>query len=124
MHFVTMAAFAALGAVGAVLRFGFVALVPHTSQPWALLAINALGSASIGVATGAASVGALDLASVSAVGALAAGFTTLSSFALLSAESIDSGRLLRGIGIAVQHVVLGVVCAGAGYISASLVFAA
>jgi fluoride ion exporter CrcB/FEX len=124
MPLVTMAAFAALGAVGAVLRYGFVALVPRTFQPWALLAINALGSASIGVASGAASVGALDLATVSVVGALAAGFTTLSSFALLSAESIDGGSLLRGIGIAVQHVVLGVVCAGAGYISASLLFAA
>jgi fluoride ion exporter CrcB/FEX len=124
MPFVTMAAFAALGAVGAVLRYSFVALVPHTFQPWVLLAINALGSASVGVASGAASVGALDLVSVTAVGALAAGFTTLSSFALSSAESIDGGRLLRGIGIAVQHVVLGVVCAGAGYISASLLFAA
>jgi fluoride ion exporter CrcB/FEX len=124
MPLVTMAAFAALGAVGAVLRYGFVALVPHTFQPRALLAINALGSASIGVASGAASVGALDLATVSVVGALAAGFTTLSSFALLSAESIDGGSLLRGIGIAVQHVVLGVVCAGAGYISANLLFAA
>jgi fluoride ion exporter CrcB/FEX len=124
MPLVTMAAFAVLGAVGAVLRYSVVALVPRSFQPWALLAVNALGSASIGVASGAASVGALDLVSVTAVAALAAGFTTLSSFALSSAESIDSGRLLLGIGIAVQHVVFGVVCAGAGYISASLLFSA
>jgi fluoride ion exporter CrcB/FEX len=122
--FAEFALLASLGALGAVVRFVVMSLTPESARPFALLAVNAAGSALVGVALGGANAGVLTVSSLIAIGAFAAGLTTMSTLAVASAELIDHRLVWRGIHRAVQHIVVGAVFAWAGYNSASAILSA
>lgn len=95
-----------LGAgVGSALRFGVerahaAARTRHGLQaasfPWATLVVNALGSAALGVLSGALAVGALDERSFAILGAgLCGGLTTFSTLALDLVLLVRERRLAR-----------------------------
>lgn len=113
-----------LGAIGAVVRYLAIELTSTRSRPWTLLAVNTVGSAVAGIALGAAVAGALTTSSLLAVGAFAAGLTTLSTLAVSVAEWSEAGHPWRGALVGAQHIALGAMFAGAGYISASVALSA
>ena len=122
--FAEFALLALLGALGAVVRFVVMSLTPESARPFALLAVNSAGSALVGIALGGANAGVLTVSSLLAIGAFAAGLTTLSTLAVESADLIDHGHVWRGIRRAAQHIVVGAVVAWAGYNSASAILSA
>jgi fluoride ion exporter CrcB/FEX len=124
MSLPTVVTLSLLGAVGAVLRYISLELTPPHSRPWTLIVVNTVGSAVAGVALGAAASGALTTSSLLAVGAFAAGLTTLSTLAVSVAEWWEGGHTWRGVVVGVQHIALGALFVGAGYISASVTLSA
>jgi CrcB protein len=111
------------GGVAAVVRYSvsiFVASRPAGSQlrrfPWAVLAVNAVGSALAGAAAGLAMTSALsdDLRLVLVTG-VAGGLTTFSTFSVETVELMRSGRGRTAAASCLLNLVAGAVFAVAGY---------
>ncbi|MFM8735302.1 MAG: fluoride efflux transporter FluC [Pirellulales bacterium] len=91
-----IAALAAAGATGTLLRAGCTTLAARvlgTAFPWGTLAVNVAGSFAIGAVVALARSRPLppEIESLVIVGLLG-GFTTYSSFALQSVEMVQAGR--------------------------------
>lgn len=112
------------GALGAVSRFGVMAIVRPGRWSWGLFTVNMGGSLFVGATVGAFAAGAIQWSVTAVILAFAAGFTTFSTLTLTAAEWTERGEMWRGLMLAAKHVLLGAVLAGAGYISASTLFAA
>jgi fluoride ion exporter CrcB/FEX len=85
---------------------------------WGLFAVNGVGSLAVGAAAGAFAVNALDRTMASLILAFAAGLTTFSTLTVTAAQHIERREIRTGSIIVASHVVVGIVAAGLGYISA------
>lgn len=125
-------AVAAAGAVGALARVllddAWIAWRERRSQgtqrrwaawsswPWALLAVNVLGSLVLGWSTGLA---ALHPAWAAIIGAgFCGGLTTFSTWAVVIAGAAHDRRWRTAVGVAVGHLVLGGLAAWCGVVLA------
>jgi CrcB protein len=111
------------GGLAAIVRYSvstFVASRPPGSPlrrfPWAVLAVNALGSAIAGCAAGLAATTALsdDLRLVLITG-VAGGLTTFSTFSVETVELMRSGRWRTAAGSCLLNFTAGLAFAVAGY---------
>lgn len=101
------------GALGAVVRFWFAALMVRLTGPtfpWGTLIINVFGSFVIGVFASWTHGGAFihlshQMALFTMVG-ICGGFTTFSSFSLQTLDLVRGRQLLRAIGYVVSSVIL------------------
>ena len=96
------------GALGAVLRFLVVRLVP---TPWAVLVVNVVGSLVGGVLIGATSG---DLQLILLTG-FCGGLTTFSSFTVETVQLVLEGRARRALLSVGLNLVLGVGAAALGF---------
>lgn len=112
------------GGVGALARFGVMALVRPGVWSWGLFAVNALGSLVAGSAAGAFAAGELDWPMTALVLAFCAGFTTLSTLTVTAAQHIERREIRIGSVIVTSHIVIGAGLAGLGYISTSMLLGA
>lgn len=101
------------GALGAVARFWFAALmvrVAGPSFPWGTLIINVVGSFAIGLfASWTHAGGILHLshqAALFTMVGICGGFTTFSSFSLQTLDLLRGKQILHAIGYVVSSVVL------------------
>lgn len=117
---------AAGGAAGALLRYAAVlALGPVARFPLATLAVNAAGSAALGLLTAWLLTRATDashaLGLFLGVGLLG-GFTTFSTFSMDTLALLHDGRIaVAGVNVA-ANVVVGLGAAGAGWVAGRAVF--
>jgi len=98
----------AAGALGAVIRFLVARLLP---APWAVLAVNALGSLVGGVLIGATSG---DLQLILLTG-FCGGLTTFSSFTVETVQLVLAGRTQKALLNVGLNLVLGIGAAALGY---------
>ncbi|MCG3135662.1 MAG: putative fluoride ion transporter CrcB [Planctomycetes bacterium] len=110
------------GGSGAVLRFGAGLALPQAAGafPWTTLAVNAVGSAAMGVFLhasdrAAAGEGARLFVAVGLLG----GFTTFSAYSGETLRMIDGGRTGAALAYAAASVVLCVGAAFAGHRAAA-----
>ena len=96
------------GALGAVLRFLVVRLVP---VPWGVLAVNVVGSLAAGVLIGTTSG---DLQLILLTG-FCGGLTTFSSFTVETVQLVLEGRARRALLSVGLNLVLGIGAAALGY---------
>ena len=96
------------GALGAVLRFLVVRLVP---TPWAVLVVNAVGSFVAGVLIGATSG---DLRVILLTG-FCGGLTTFSSFTVETVQLVLEGSSKKALLSVGLNLVLGIGAAALGY---------
>jgi fluoride ion exporter CrcB/FEX len=106
------------GGCGALARFGVMAIIRPGVWSWGLFAVNGVGSLAVGAAAGAFAVNALDWTMASLILAFAAGLTTFSTLTVTAAQHIERREIRTGSIIVASHVVVGIVAAGLGYISA------
>jgi fluoride ion exporter CrcB/FEX len=106
------------GGCGALARFGVMAIIRPGVWSWGLFAVNGVGSLAVGAGAGAFAVHALDWTMASLILAFAAGLTTFSTLTVTAAQHIERREIRTGSIIVTSHVVVGVVVAGLGYISA------
>lgn len=111
------------GGIAAVLRYSvstFVASRPDTSPlrrfPWAVLLVNAVGSALAGCAAGLAATFVLsaDVRLVLITG-VAGGLTTFSTFSVETVDLVRSGRWRTAAVSCLLNLVVGIALAVAGY---------
>ena len=111
------------GALGAILRYGFVSMAGFlwgTAFPWGTLGVNIIGSLIMGFV-----VGGLDLTSLSlpflklflTVGLLG-GFTTFSAFSMDTMRLFESGQTSAALAYMLASLVLTVLACWAGLIVA------
>ncbi len=112
------------GGLGAVARFGVMAIIRPGVWSWGLFAVNAAGSLVVGAAAGAFTVQALDWTIVALVLGFAAGFTTFSTLTVTAAQHIERREIRTGAIIVTGHVVVGIALAAVGYISTSMLLGA
>lgn len=107
------------GAVGALTRYGIGAAIGVRSFPWATLGINVVGSFLLGllVTLGAERQWSSNVTVPLAVGFLGA-FTTFSTFSYETQTLIRTGRAVTALTYVGASVVVGVVAAAAGYMTA------
>jgi fluoride ion exporter CrcB/FEX len=106
------------GGCGALARFGVMAIIRPGVWSWGLFAVNGVGSLAVGAAAGAFAVHALDWTMASLILAFAAGLTTFSTLTVTAAQHIERREIRTGSIIVTSHVVVGIVVAALGYISA------
>lgn len=106
------------GGCGALARFGVMAIIRPGVWSWGLFAVNGVGSLAVGAAAGAFAVNALDWTMASLILAFAAGLTTFSTLTVTAAQHIERREIRTGSIIVTSHVVVGIVVAALGYISA------
>jgi CrcB protein len=120
------------GGLAAVVRYGVSSWVgsrhpesPWRRFPWAVLVVNAAGSALAGVAAGLASVSALsEDARLVLIGGVAGGLTTFSTFSVETVELVRAARWRTAVASGLLNMALGIALASAGYaLAASLAFA-
>lgn len=109
------------GGIGALVRFGVMAVVRPGTWSWGLFAVNAAGSIAVGATAGAFAVHATTWTVTALVLAFAAGLTTFSTLTVTAAQHIERREIARGSIIVTTHVVLGITLAALGYIFASAV---
>lgn len=119
-----LAAQVVVGGLGAVARFGVMAIIRPGVWSWGLFVVNALGSLVVGAATGAFAVQALDWTIVALVLSFAAGFTTFSTLTVTAAQHIERREIRTGAVLVTAHVVVGIALAAVGYISTSMLLGA
>lgn len=112
------------GALGAVARFGVMAIVRPGSWHWGLFAVNSLGSLGAGAIVGAFSVHAVSWGYSAMVLAFAAGFTTFSTLTVDAAQYIDKREFRTGVVLVGSQVGVGVLLSAIGYISANTLLGA
>jgi fluoride ion exporter CrcB/FEX len=106
------------GGCGALARFGVMAIIRPGVWSWGLFAVNGVGSLAVGAGAGAFAVHALDWTMASLILAFAAGLTTFSTLTVTAAQHIERREIRTGSIIVTSHVVVGIVVAALGYISA------
>ena len=106
------------GGVGALARFGVMVVIRPGVWSWGLFAVNGAGSLVVGAAAGAFAVNALDWTFASLILAFAAGLTTFSTLTVTAAQHIERREIRIGAIVVTSHVVIGIVAAALGYISA------
>ena len=106
------------GGVGALTRFGVMVVIRPGVWSWGLFAVNGAGSLVVGAAAGAFAVNALDWTIASLILAFAAGLTTFSTLTVTAAQHIERREIRIGAIVVTSHVVIGIVAAALGYISA------
>jgi len=104
------------GGIGSVLRY-FVALaIPSAAFPWATLAVNVVGSLSIGLFGGwSVRFGWSDAARLALTVGLCGGFTTFSTFSKESLALAESGRWCAFAAYSLSSVAIGIVAVALGY---------
>jgi fluoride exporter len=116
----TWAAIAAFGAIGSVARYGMDLSVTRmfpSRMPWAIIAVNVLGSFAIGVVFVLFTQFRPDVAAWIRGGVivgLLGGFTTFSTFSLATIRMLEAGEYGLAIGNVVVSVGAGVAAAAAG----------
>ncbi|MBF4634621.1 CrcB family protein [Agreia pratensis] len=112
------------GGLAAIVRYAistFTASRPDTSAfrrfPWAVLVVNAAGSALAGCAAGLAAGSALtpDVRLVLITG-VAGGLTTFSTFSVETVDLLRSGRWSTAVVSCLGNLVVGLTLAVAGYV--------
>ncbi len=106
------------GAIGALGRFGVMSIIRAGVWSWGLFAVNGVGSLAVGIAAGAVATDTLDGTIASLVFAFAAGLTSFSTLTVTAAQHIERREIRIGTILVTSHVVVGIVLAGLGYISA------
>jgi len=106
------------GGLGALARFGVMVVIRPGVWSWGLFAVNGAGSLTVGAATGAFAAQALDWTTASLILAFAAGLTTFSTLTVTAAQHIERREIRIGAITVTSHVVVGIVAAALGYISA------
>jgi fluoride ion exporter CrcB/FEX len=106
------------GGLGALARFGVMTVFRPSVWSWGLFAVNGAGSLAVGSAAGAFAAHALDWAMASLILAFAAGLTTFSTLTVTAAQHIERREIRIGTIMVTAHVVVGIVAAALGYISA------
>ncbi|MFM2412566.1 MAG: hypothetical protein RLZZ587_899 [Actinomycetota bacterium] len=112
------------GALGATARFAVMVAIQPGRWSWGLFTVNMGGSLLVGLVFGAYVARTIDWSVAASFLAFAAGFTTFSTLTVTAAELAERGTMWRGLVLTGTHVVLGVLLAGAGYISASALLGA
>lgn len=112
------------GGLGAVARFGVMAIIRPGVWSWGLFAVNAAGSLVVGAAAGAFTVQELDWTIAALVLGFAAGFTTFSTLTVTAAQHIERREIRTGAIIVTAHVVVGIALAAVGYIFTSMLLGA
>ena len=111
------------GGLAAIVRYGvstFAASRPRASRlrrfPWAVLLVNAVGSALAGCAAGLAAGSALtaDVRLVLITG-VAGGLTTFSTFSVETVDRLRSGRWRTAVVSCLGNLFVGITLAVAGY---------
>jgi CrcB protein len=106
------------GGFGALARLGVMTVIRPGVWSWGLFAVNGSGSLAVGIAAGAFAAHALDWTIASFVLAFAAGFTTFSTLTVTAAQHIERREIRIGAIVVTSQVVVGIVAAALGYISA------
>ena len=106
------------GGLGALARFGVMVIIRPGVWSWGLFAVNGAGSLAVGAAAGAFAVQALDWTVASLTLAFAAGLTTFSTLTVTAAQHIERREIRIGTIMVTSQVVVGIVVAALGYISA------
>ena len=102
------------GAVGSVCRY-LVSTLNSTSRPWGTLAVNILGSLTIGLLVGLANKGSLSAATkLLLVTGFCGGFTTFSTFANESFGMMKAGDVMLAALYIGASVTVGVLAVWAG----------
>jgi CrcB protein len=119
MNFLSLLLAILAGGIGAGLRYAITVAVPvkKVGFPWAIFAVNAVGSFLVGLLTALLSTALLapELGFVLVVG-FCGGFTTMSTFAVESIERLRAGHwIVAGLNI-VGSTAIGLLAVGAGYI--------
>jgi len=106
------------GAIGALLRFGATRLFArlHDELPWAVLAVNTVGSFVGGLVLGLVATSAVgpDIQLI-AVGGLAGGLTTFSTFSVETVQLAIARRWGIVVATVGSNLVLGIAAAVAGF---------
>lgn len=117
-----VAAVLAAGALGAVLRWLVARWLsrsegPYRNLPFAVLAVNTLGSALAGAVLGLAEAGAVspDLRLILLTG-FCGGLTTFSTFSVETIQLIVDGRWRMAVGSVTANLVLGIGAAALAYL--------
>ena len=105
------------GGLGAIARFGVMAVIRPGGWSWGLFAVNGTGSLASGAAVGAFAVSAVDWTFASLILAFAAGLTTFSTLTVTAAQHIERREIGVGAITVSSHVVVGIALAALGYIS-------
>ncbi|MEP6841981.1 MAG: CrcB family protein [Pseudolysinimonas sp.] len=109
------------GAVGALLRYGTTLLFArlHDELPWAVLAVNTVGSLIGGIVLGLVTTGAAGAAGADiqliVVGGLAGGLTTFSTFSVETMQLALAGRWRIVVATVGANLALGVGAAVLGF---------
>lgn len=110
------------GALGALLRYGTTRLFArlHDELPWAVLAVNAVGSLIGGVVLGLVTTGAIgpDIQLI-VMGGFAGGLTTFSTFSVETVQLALARRWGIVVATVAANLVLGIGAAAAGFAIAS-----
>lgn len=106
------------GGLGALARFGVMVVIRPGVWSWGLFAVNGAGSLTVGAAAGAFAAQTLDWTTASLLLAFAAGLTTFSTLTVTAAQHIERREIRIGAITVTSHVVVGIVSAALGYISA------
>jgi CrcB protein len=115
------------GGLAAVARYGVSVWVgsrhpesPWRRFPWAVLIVNAAGSALAGVAAGLASASVLSPdARLVLIGGMAGGLTTFSTFSVETVELVRSGRWRTAVASGLLNLAVGLALATGGYVLAA-----
>jgi len=106
------------GAIGALLRYGTTRLFArlHDELPWAVLAVNTVGSFVGGLVLGLVATSAVgpDIQLI-AVGGLAGGLTTFSTFSVETVQLAIARRWGIVVATVGSNLVLGIAAAVAGF---------
>lgn len=102
--------------VGAALRLGIDALLPHTDEgfPWSTLLINAVGAFALGALVARVWPTAPDWLRAGLGAGLLGTFTTFSALAVALVALADAGEWLLAIGYLLVTMVAGLAAAWAG----------
>lgn len=119
MNFISLLLAIIAGGIGAGLRYALTVAFPVKKDgfPWAIFAVNAVGSLLVGLLTALLSTALLapEVGFVLIAG-FCGGFTTMSTFAVESIERLRAGLWLQaGLNI-VGSTAIGLLAVGAGYV--------
>jgi CrcB protein len=111
-----------VGGLAAVSRYLVSrAFAKRSALPWAVFAVNVIGSAIGGVAVGLASTGTIsvDLRLV-LLGGVAGGLTTFSTWSVETIQLVTEGKLRTALGSVILNLTIGLAAATAGYLLATV----
>ena len=104
------------GGTGSVLRYLVGMWISSAAFPWAMLAVNAVGSLAIGLFGGwAARFGWSDEMRLLLTTGLCGGFTTFSTFSKESLALAEAGRWCAFAAYAIGSVAIGIAAVALGY---------